>query len=601
MAFSLRSPGSRFSLSPRRSLGLAVFLLPLVVFGAGCKKRLYDFGGVLVPIDAGTVTPGPDADVSDVLIVPEAGHEVGTGVGGAGGTGGMGGSGGAGGGAGIIICDPNSPDRQTDPFNCGACLNNCTAPNSTPDCVNGQCKITCVGDFVDADKKAGNGCECEPSNGGTETCDGLDNNCDGVTDEGFDFQNDVKNCGTCNHICSYPFATASCVMGTCQQGACLAGFYDRDPNTPGCETACAKTNGGVEICDGLDNDCNGLIDDNVAAATITCKSMGVCAGTTPTCTGQGGWVCKYPAATFQDTEDMAKGCDGLDNDCDGKVDEAFQIGGACTVGSGPCAGTGVWACDNSQASGHKCVGSMKTPGVEVCNGKDDDCDGKVDELDSMSDRTADDKIVYVAGQNVTMFVYEATRYDATVTNHGFDSTRRPCSVAGKQPWTNVTKEEAEASCEKIGTGWRLCTVAEWFDVCNGSGNTTFPYGAAYSGTKCNGYDYTAAIPVPATTIPTGAATMCVSDQSAAAGDEFYDMSGNVKEWVITGAASTSASGPYELRGGAYDIASFVDNSVTPAVTKAPGLQCDASTPAPSVAVRLPSVGFRCCRTGMLPP
>ena len=94
--------------------------------------------------------------------------------------------------------------------------------------------------------------------------------------------------------------------------------------------------------------------------------------------------------------------------------------------------------------------------------------------------------------------------------------------------------------------------------------------------------------------------MCVSDQSAAAGDELYDMSGNVKEWVVTGAASTSATGPYELRGGAYDIASFVDNSVTPAVTRAPGLQCDASTPAPSVPVRLPSVGFRCCHTGALP-
>ena len=247
---------------------------------------------------------------------------------------------------------------------------------------------------------------------------------------------------------------------------------------------------------------------------------------------------------------------------------------------------------------------MKTPGVEVCNGKDDDCDGEVDELDSLSNMTADDRVVYVQAQNVTMFVYEATRYDATATDHGFDSTRRPCSVPGKQPWTNVTKEEAEAACEKIGKpgdGWRLCTVAEWFDVCNGSGNTTFPYGNTYSGTTCNGYDYTAAMSKPAATVPTGAATACVSDQSTAAGDEFYDMSGNVKEWVITGAASTSASGPYELRGGAYDIASFLDNSVTPAVTRAPGLQCDASTPAPSVAVRLPSVGFRCCRTGMLPP
>ena len=100
--------------------------------------------------------------------------------------------------------------------------------------------------------------------------------------------------------------------------------------------------------------------------------------------------------------------------------------------------------------GHRCMGSTKTPGTEVCNGLDDDCDGKVDELDSMSNKTSDDKLVYFAGKNVTMFAYEASRYDASATNHGFDSTRRPCAVAGRQPWSNITKEEAQAACEKIG-------------------------------------------------------------------------------------------------------------------------------------------------------
>jgi hypothetical protein len=592
MTFALASLKSRFN----SFLGLAL----LLGLAGGCKQRLYDFGGVLKPIDAGP-SDSTGSEPFEVKPLPDSGPEV-TGIAGGGGAGAGGAAGhaGAGGnaGTGVIVCDQNSPDRMTDPFNCGTCLNNCTAPNSVPDCVNGACKVTCVGDFVDADKKASNGCECEPSNGGVETCDNLDNNCNGTVDEGFDFQTDIDNCGTCNHRCFFPFAKATCETGMCKQGDCLAGFYDRDPNVPGCETACQKTNGGVEICDGLDNDCNGVVDDNVAAATITCKSMGVCAGTTPTCMGQGGWACKYTSASFQELEDTTKGCDGLDNDCDGKTDEAFDIGKACTVGTGPCAGTGMWAC-NAQKTDHTCVGSMKTPGVEICNGKDDDCDGKVDELDKMSDRTSDDKIVYVASQNVTMFIYEATRYDATATDHGFDSTRRPCSVAGKQPWANVTKEEAETACEKIGASWRLCTAAEWFAVCRGPNGTTFPYGNAYSGTKCDGYDYTQ--PNPAATIATGSAAMCISDQSTAAGDEFYDMSGNVKEWVISGAATTSATGPYELRGGAYDIASFIDNSVTPAVTRAPGLQCDASTPAPSVAVRLPSVGFRCCRTGMLPP
>src|SRR6185503_11881055 len=137
-------------------------------------------------------------------------------------------------------------------------------------------------------------------------------------------------------------------------------------------------------------------------------------------------------------------CDTLDNDCDGRVDEPFQIGGACTVGSGACANpNGVWVCDNSMTGNHRCNGSPKPAGTETCNGLDDDCDGKVDELDTTSNRTSDDKLIYLAGPN-------------------------------------VTKEEAEAACEKIASGWRLCTAAEWLDACNSSGNTTFPYGATYT-------------------------------------------------------------------------------------------------------------------------
>ena len=54
----------------------------------------------------------------------------------------------------------------------------------------------------------------------------------------------------------------------------------------------------------------------------------------------------------------------------------------------------------------------------------------------------------------------------------------------------MTKEEAEASCEKIGTGWRLCTAAEWLDACNGARQhrpslTATPTAAQ----RCNGWDY----------------------------------------------------------------------------------------------------------------
>ena len=205
----------RISLSPDRARRFAVAIL-VVLLAAGCKERLYDFGGTLKPFDA-SAAGVPGTVFSDALPLPDSGP--GIDVAGTDASGGASGHAGGGTGGSVQLCDPSSPDRTTDPFNCGTCLNNCTAPNSLPTCANGVCKISCIGDFVDADKNAKNGCECEPSNGGVEICDGLDNNCNGMVDEGFDFQNDVNDCGGCNKRCSYPFANASCSMGVCKQGA----------------------------------------------------------------------------------------------------------------------------------------------------------------------------------------------------------------------------------------------------------------------------------------------------------------------------------------------------------------------------------------------
>jgi Sulfatase-modifying factor enzyme 1/Putative metal-binding motif len=601
---------------------------------AGCHDHLYDFGVGVIPLDASVVTDGAartDGHVGTVDAHPggSGGH-----AGAAGGAGGQGGTGTGGGGTGgIQLCNPNSPDLQTDVANCGTCFHQCIVPNATPSCVKGACQFTCEAGFFDADNDPANGCECTKTNGGIEICDGLDNDCNGIVDDGFDFMTDVNNCGGCNRQCAFPFATASCVEGVCTQGACLPDFYDRDPNIPGCETECIMTNGGVEICDGLDNDCDGVVDDNLQPATITCLTQGVCAGIHPTCQGQNGWSCVYPT-TYEAVEDTALGCDGLDNDCNGQTDEAFLIGKPCIFGTGPCAGTGTWVCDNSQPGDHRCMGTTKPPSPEVCDGIDNDCDGLVDEIDSLSNRTTDDLLVYVPSVKVTMYGYEASRYDATATSNGFDSTRRACSVPGKLPWSNVTMAEAEATCALAGPSWRVCTATEWQAACQGVNVTTFPYGNTYLPADCNGNDYSKGDAGTAAPIPTGKdSATCASVISTTASTGFsinpslnysiFDMSGNVKEWTATDLTSTKPlSNPqcttvpclFEMRGGAYDISSFTVTSGTTTTTSAPGLQCNSSVPAPyatitgdggtttqGIDVRLPSVGFRCCLPGTLPP
>ena len=77
------------------------------------------------------------------------------------------------------------------------------------------------------------------------------------------------------------------------------------------------------------------------------------------------------------TTPMAETCNERDDDCDGIVDEGFIAGQPCFAGIGPCEAEGVWECTQSGVT--RCNAVAREPTAEVCNNLDDDCDGSTDE------------------------------------------------------------------------------------------------------------------------------------------------------------------------------------------------------------------------------
>ena len=112
----------------------------------------------------------------------------------------------------------------------------------------------------------------------------------------------------------------------------------------------------VEVCDGQDNDCDALIDEDLDwKETDACNTKGVCASPTLTaeCFGEAGWECHYDQ--IDNYESVEVSCDNLDNNCDGIVDAAV-----CQICE-PCM-------DDSDCVTNICTATPDGEGFCVANG-----------------------------------------------------------------------------------------------------------------------------------------------------------------------------------------------------------------------------------------
>ena len=342
--------------------------------------------------------------------------------------------------------------------------------------------------------------------GGTEVCDERDNDCDGTTDEGVTttFYRDDDSDG---------FGLTSGTVGAC---AVIAGYSP----TPG---DCNDTDGSIspnstELCDGVDNDCNGTTDESTAAdasdwyADTDADGFGDPSSVTTSCVLPSGYVDNNSDCDDTDVDinpSVHEICDGEDNNCNGWLDAGDPTLTDGTTFYADADGDGYGTTDYSTLECAAPTGYVEDstdcddthadsyPGAdEVCDGDDNDCDGSADEdaIDMLTFYRDFDSDSYGDASTTTDSCTEPAGY---VDNDGDCSDTQPAINPGAAEECNSKDDDCDGLTDDDDTD--LTGAPTWYQDYDSDGYGTAamtaeacsqPIGYVIDSTDCDDYDST---------------------------------------------------------------------------------------------------------------